>query len=311
MMHHLRRRLIPSTQSALASQFNGKLSAWAVAPAVSVTARAYSSRPSSFSVRKDDQHPHVAILTLHQSAFSMETANEMVEKWKAIESDDSVRAVLLKSDLKSIFCAGIDFKEFMQGKDHFAQYWMKIREVFEVMYGSRLNSAAAVHGHALGLGCVLAMACHDRFMIHQLAGQKKGPTIGLNEVAVGVPVPEWLSQLFILETSQRAAEKYLPVGAILNTQQAEAIGLVDVVPGCEDQEQLDRYVIDYLAKRSKSPKVAQRETMRNVRGQFLEVFRQSREKDLTSIVKYVHEEEARAVLKAAQAALANKNKPKA
>ncbi|KAG0259663.1 dodecenoyl-CoA isomerase [Actinomortierella ambigua] len=312
MMHHLRHRLIPSAQSVIARQCTTQLFSRTATPAVLLSARAYSSRPtSSFSIHKDEQHPNVVVLTLHQSAFSYETAKEMVEKWKSIEKDESVRAVLLKSDLKSIFCAGIDFKEFMQGKEHFAQYWSTIRDVFEVMYGSRLNSASAIHGHALGLGCVLAMACQDRFMIHQLAGQKKGPTIGLNEVAVGVPVPEWLSHLFMLQTSQRAAEKCLPVGAILNTQQAAEIGLVDAVPGCEDQQQLDRFVIEHLAKRSKSPKIAQRETMKNVRGQFLETFRQSREKDLTSIVKYVHEEEAQAILKAAQAALVNKSKPKA
>lgn len=34
-----------------------------------------------------------------------------------MEQDQSLRAVVLKSDLKSIFCAGIDFKEFLKGPE--------------------------------------------------------------------------------------------------------------------------------------------------------------------------------------------------
>lgn len=34
-----------------------------------------------------------------------------------MEQDQSVRAVMLRSDLKSIFCAGIDFSEFMKGPE--------------------------------------------------------------------------------------------------------------------------------------------------------------------------------------------------
>jgi len=34
-----------------------------------------------------------------------------------MEKDQSIRAVLLKSDLKSIFCAGIDFNEFLKGPE--------------------------------------------------------------------------------------------------------------------------------------------------------------------------------------------------
>lgn len=34
-----------------------------------------------------------------------------------MEKDQSIHAVILKSDLKSIFCAGIDFKEFLKGPE--------------------------------------------------------------------------------------------------------------------------------------------------------------------------------------------------
>jgi len=36
-----------------------------------------------------------------------------------MEQDPSIRAVMLKSDHKVIFCAGIDFQEFLKGPERF------------------------------------------------------------------------------------------------------------------------------------------------------------------------------------------------
>ncbi|GJJ77099.1 hypothetical protein EMPS_09458 [Entomortierella parvispora] len=278
-----------------------------MAPAVTpFVIRAYSSAPRSVSFKKDENSPEVAIITLHQSAFSHETSKELIKEWKTMEQDQSIRAVILKSDLKSIFCAGIDFKEFLKGPESFADYWRSIREVFEIIYSSRLNTAASMHGHSLGLGCVLGMACQDRFMVGNTA---KPATIGLNEVAVGVPVPHWLVNLFAEITSRRHAERFLPMGRILSVQEAASIGLVDKVD-FSSQEEMDEFVVKYLVGRSKSPRVAQTETMAVIRRDFLEAFRASAEEDVATITKYVQEEEAQTILKDQLARLASKSKAK-
>ncbi|KAF9145948.1 dodecenoyl-CoA isomerase [Mortierella sp. GBA39] len=261
-------------------------------------------RPPSVRVTKHPESPEVAIMTLSQSAFSHDTARLMVEEWKAMEQDQSVRAVMLKSDLKSIFCAGIEFGEFMKGPESFGNYWRTIREVFDVIYSSRLNTAAAMHGHSLGLGCVLGMACQDRFMV---GNTPKPATIGLNEVAVGVPVPHWLVELFANITSRRHAERLLPLGRILSVQEAVQTGLVDKADFSSQQE-MEEFVVRYLVGRNKAPRVAQSETMRVIRLNFLNFFRASAEEDVATIVKYVQEEEAQSVLKAQIARLAEKSK---
>ncbi|KAF9586390.1 dodecenoyl-CoA isomerase [Lunasporangiospora selenospora] len=209
-----------------------------------------------------------------------------------MEEDQTIRAAVLKSDLKSIFCAGIDFSEFMKGPESFAAYWRTIRKVFDTIYSSRLNTAASMHGHSLGLGCVLGMACQDRFMIRGAAPgvgslfgslghdgaaappppTSKPPTIGLNEVAVGVPVPEWLVELFGMITS----------------------------------EEMDAFVIRYLEGRNTVPREAQVETMRVIRRRFLEQFRAMEEADVANITRYVQAEEAQAVLRESMAKLASK-----
>ncbi|KAF9920164.1 dodecenoyl-CoA isomerase [Linnemannia zychae] len=258
----------------------------------------------SVRVEKHPESPEVAIMTLSQSAFNHETAKLLIKEWKIMEQDQSVRAVMLKSDLKSIFCAGIEFSEFMKGPESFGAYWRTIREVFDVIYSSRLNTAAAMHGHSLGLGCVLGMACQDRFMV---GNTPKPPTIGLNEVAVGVPVPHWLVELFAQITSRRHAERLLPIGRILSVQEAVSVGLVDKADFSSQQE-MDEFVVRYLVGRNKSPKVAQAETIRMIRLNFLNMFRSCEEEDVATIVKYVQEEEAQSVLKAQIARLADKSR---
>lgn len=259
-------------------------------------------------VTKHPESPEVAIMSLTQSAFSHETAKLLIKEWKAMEQDQSIRAVVLKSDLRSIFCAGIDFAEFMKGPESFGAFWRSIRQVFDVIYSSRLNTAAAMNGHSLGLGCVLGMACQDRFMIGNPTGPGAKPaTIGLNEVAVGVPVPHWLVELFAQITSRRHAERLLPLGRILSVQEAVQTGLVDKAD-FSSQKEMDDFVVRYLVGRNKSPRVAQAETMRVIRLNFLTMFRSTEEDDVATITRYVQEEEAQSVLKAQVARLAEKSK---
>ncbi|KAF9427408.1 dodecenoyl-CoA isomerase [Podila epigama] len=263
-----------------------------------------ASKSPAVTVTKHAEEPTVAIMTLHQSAFSHDTAKLMIQEWKAMEQDKSIRSVMLKSDLKSIFCAGIDFKEFLKGPESFGNYWRTIRHVFDVIYSSRLNTAASMNGHSLGLGCVLGMACHDRFMVGNAGGPKQ-PTIGLNEVAVGVPVPHWLVELFAGITSRRHAERLLPVGRILSVQEAVSVGLVDKADFAT-QGEMDAFIVRHLVSRSKAPRDAQTETMRVIRRNFLNTFRASEEEDVANITHYVANEEAQTILKQSLAKLQNK-----
>ncbi|KAG0083496.1 dodecenoyl-CoA isomerase [Podila epicladia] len=295
---HGRRSIQPTS-------FASTKSAWVIRSFIPAS-RSYSSSPPAVTVTKDENEPTVAIVTLHQSAFSHDTARQLIQEWKTMEQDQSLRAVVLKSDLKSIFCAGIDFKEFLKGPESFGNYWRTIRHVFDVIYSSRLNTAASMHGHSLGLGCVLGMACQDRFMMGGAPGPKQ-PTIGLNEVAVGVPVPHWLVELFAGITSRRHAERLLPMGRIMSVQEAVSVGLVDKAD-FKSQEEMDAFVVRYLVGRSKAPRDAQTETMRVIRLNFLKAFRASEEEDVKTITHYVANEEAQTILKESLAKLTNKAK---
>lgn len=57
-----------------------------------------------------------------------------------MEQDPSTRAVMLKSDHKAIFCAGIDFQEFLKGPERF---------VANPFYGILNSSLHVFYPHAV------------------------------------------------------------------------------------------------------------------------------------------------------------------
>ncbi|KAJ1796573.1 hypothetical protein LPJ56_007144 [Coemansia sp. RSA 2599] len=145
------------------------------------------------------------------------------------------------------------------------------KSVFRRIYSLPVPSVAAIDGHALGLGCVMAMACQKRYMVDS----KK--LIGLNEVAVGMPVPEWLGVRFRDLTGSRVAEDLLGVGAALTATEACSAGLVDSV--FASKSEMDAAAVDFLQTRAAASAYAQSETLGALRRHFLDYFDQSSERD--------------------------------
>ncbi|KAJ1973647.1 dodecenoyl-CoA isomerase [Dimargaris verticillata] len=166
-----------------------------------------------------------------------------------IQDYHCIRSLILTSDQPNFYSAGIDITVFL-GQDasltqahpdaeprptkgvsetQWKAFWGLVRDVYITLYNNaKVRTVAAINGHSPGLGCILALACHDRIMA-QPTDNTKQPTIGLNEVKVGLPLPIWLSERFAQVCGQRYAEKELPFGAMFSPQEALRMGLVDKV----------------------------------------------------------------------------------
>ena len=84
-------------------------------------------------------------------------------------------------------------------------------------------TAAAVRGHAVAGGAILALAAGHRFMA---AGEKK---FGLNEVKLGVPVPILADMLLRQITTERTATRLLFEGRFITAREAAMWGIADGV----------------------------------------------------------------------------------
>ena len=74
---------------------------------------------------------------------------------------------------------------------------------------------------------VLAIACDHRVMAE---GRYK---IGLNEVAVGLAVPSWLTGVYAGLLGRRVAERALQLGEMMSPERALEVGLVDEIAPVE------------------------------------------------------------------------------
>jgi len=127
----------------------------------------------------------VCIVTLNRphrlNAIVPELLEDLIAALQAADSDPSVCAVVLTGSGPS-FSAGVDLKRIVEGGPRYVERFLPaLSAALLAVFDHAKPVVAAVNGHALAGGCVLAAACEMRLM--------SGGTIGLAELAAGVPFP--------------------------------------------------------------------------------------------------------------------------
>lgn len=171
----------------------------------------------------------VAVLTLdHGRGNTLDTAGCRDLVLKLGEAADGAKATVLTGS-GSLFCAGVDLLALDEGgAAYVSEFLPALSDLFLELFGFRRPLVAAVNGHAIAGGMVLAAAAD-----HRVAAAGTG-RIGVTELLVGVPFP--LAALEILRcaygTTPLPALMYS--GATLTVDDARARGLVDEVTAPEE-----------------------------------------------------------------------------
>jgi enoyl-CoA hydratase/carnithine racemase len=94
----------------------------------------------------------------------------------------SIDGSIVLTGAGSCFSAGVDLRAILDGgPDYTDRFLAAVSAAFLAVFDHPAPVVAAINGHAIAGGCVLAMAADVRLMSTGL--------IGLSEVAVGVPFP--------------------------------------------------------------------------------------------------------------------------
>ena len=109
---------------------------------------------------------HIALLTLNRpdkrNSLSTELANELASSLADLESDDSLRVVIL-TGMGPAFCAGTDISELTNLTEGTAsELSLRGQQLCDQIETFPVPVIAAVNGIAAGGGCELALACHLR-----------------------------------------------------------------------------------------------------------------------------------------------------
>jgi enoyl-CoA hydratase len=140
-----------------------------------------------------------------------------------IASMRSVEGPVVITGAGRSFSAGVDLRALVDGGSDYAERFVTaLSEAFLAIFDHPAPVVAAINGHAIAGGCVLAMCADVRLM--------SGGTIGLTELAVGVPFP--VAALEVCRYAMGISAPRAALGAkTIDTDTALARGWVDgVIP---------------------------------------------------------------------------------
>jgi len=141
--------------------------------------------------------------------------------FRHLENDPKVRGVVLTGQ-ENFFSAGLDLIEMYDLDERgIKTFWTNFMGMISDLVSFPKPLVAAITGHSPAGGCVLAICCDYRVMA------KGRFTIGLNEIPIGIVLPETIFHLYSFWIGQHKAYQYLLEGELLNPAEALSVGLID------------------------------------------------------------------------------------
>ena len=235
-------------------------------------------------VQRDGRMAVVRMARPPANAINSEMCQALLATIDELEADEEIDGAILAGRL-GMFSAGLDVIELYKlDAAAMAAFWSEFTEVFLRLFGSSLSWVAAIEGHAPAGGCVLALACDHRVMAD---GRYK---IGLNEVAIGLAVPRWLTRVHASVVGRRRSERMLQLGKMSSSAEALAAGLVDEVVVAESV--IDR-CREELSIRLSVPQMARHATKMAMRGDLLVDIHEESGQDGQALLQSWYGEECR------------------
>lgn len=166
----------------------------------------------------------VAVLKLSNppvNSFKLPLLTELNTCLEALNSSSSIKGVIISSSLP-VFSAGIDFNELSQPDPiRLKTFWCAFQSLWKHLYSSHLVTVAAINGHCLAGGTLLATSCDHR------VAQHGAYNVSVPTAKVGVPAPFWFQKMLVGLMGQRRTELTLQQGKSYSLSEAVDIGLVD------------------------------------------------------------------------------------
>lgn len=128
----------------------------------------------------------IAVVTMNYgkvNALDIAFCEAMAARFQELAASAQARAVVLTAKGK-VFSAGVDLIRLSEGgESYIRQFLPALHAMYDAVFFHPKPMVAAVNGHAIAGGCVLA-CCGDRRVMARGQGR-----IGVTELLVGVPFP--------------------------------------------------------------------------------------------------------------------------
>ena len=170
---------------------------------------------------------NVGILKLDRgitNAINLELVKQITENLENIKADPQIHSVVLSSTSEKFFAIGFDIPELIElSPKEFKVFYQSYNQLCLDLYSFPKPIVAALLGHAIAGGCILALCCDYRFIAE---GRK---LMGLNEIKLGVPIPYPGDCVLQQIVGPRHAQEITYVGDFYPSNDLFQMGMVDAV----------------------------------------------------------------------------------
>jgi enoyl-CoA hydratase/carnithine racemase len=163
----------------------------------------------------------IAVLTLAHgkaNALDIEFCDAIASRLDTLRD---AKAIILTGQDK-IFSAGVDLKRISEGgADYVRNFLPALHRLYEAAFFHPKPIVAAINGHAIAGGCVLALCADRRVMAND------GGRMGVTELLVGVPFPALAFEIMRQMTPPYFFAETILSGATFPAEQAAHRGWVN------------------------------------------------------------------------------------
>lgn len=212
-----------------------------------------------------EQHGEIRLIRLQRPPVNALNPSLISALRLALEESFSQNAAgVILSGREGLFSAGLDVPALLQlDRDGMSRFWQEFFALLECLARAPVPTVAAISGHSPAGGTVVSLYCDYRIMAE---GDYK---LGLNEVQVGLVVPQMIQQTLARLIGPHAAERHMVAGDMINAASALQIGMVDeLAPATETVAQARAWLNRHLA----TPRRAMLETRRLARLSLTQMF---------------------------------------
>lgn len=167
----------------------------------------------------------IAVVTIAHgkaNALDIELCEALIKCFGELRAPE-IRAVVLTGQGR-IFSAGVDLVRVSSGgADYVRKFLPVLNQAFDAAFFLPKPVVAAINGHAIAGGCVLA-CCADRRIMARGGGR-----IGVTELLVGVPFPALAFEVVRAAVPSRLLAEFMFGGATYEPDDALARGWVDEI----------------------------------------------------------------------------------
>jgi len=179
------------------------------------------------------------------NAINARVVGELRDTLKTLEAEPEAKSIVLTGGGR-FFSFGFDIPEFLSfSKEEFSKYLANFTGLYTYLFLYPKPVVAALNGHTIAGGCMLALACDHRVMV---TGK---PRISLNEIGLGASVFAGITEMLRFWVGGANAASILYSGAMYSAEEARSLGLVQEVTTEEELMAAARKAASVLA--SKNP----------------------------------------------------------